>query len=106
MREAIHIGKATTLAGVSVDTIRFYQKLGLITSTSHSPGGYRLFDREQIHELKFVRAQELGFSLTEVKELLAFRAKASRLLRRAIHAQAQAGGLERLQAELAGALRN
>ena len=93
MREAIHIGKATTLAGVSVDTIRFYQKLGLITSTSHSPGGYRLFDREQIHELKFVRhAQELGFSLTEVKELLAFRAKASRLLRRAIHAQAQAGG--------------
>src|SRR5438876_11935231 len=93
MTEAVHIGKAAKLAGVSVDTIRFYQKLGLIKSASRSAGGYRLFVGEQICELKFVRhAQELGFSLTEVKELLAFRAKASRLFRRAIHSQAQPGG--------------
>src|SRR3989441_10197334 len=76
MTEAVHIGKAAKLAGVSVDTIRFYQKLGLIKSASRSAGGYRLFVGEQIHELKFVRhAQELGFSLTEVKELLALRQK-------------------------------
>src|SRR5439155_15146329 len=44
-------------------TVRFYQKLGLIKSASRSAGGYRLFDNEQIRELKFVRhAQELGFS--------------------------------------------
>jgi len=61
--EAIHIGKAATLTGVSVDTIRFYQKLGLIKCANRSAGGYRLFDGEQTRELKFVRpAQELGFS--------------------------------------------
>ena len=48
MREAIHIGKAATLAGVSVDTIRFYQKLGLIKSANRSAGGYRLFDGKRL----------------------------------------------------------
>jgi MerR family transcriptional regulator, copper efflux regulator len=57
-----------------VDTIRFYQRLGLIKSATRSAGGYRLFDGEQISDLKFVRhAQELGFSLNEIRELLALR---------------------------------
>jgi DNA-binding transcriptional MerR regulator len=73
---AVHIGKAASVAGVSVDTIRFYQKIGRIKSAGRSAGGYRLFDAEDIHDLTFVRhAQELGFSLTEVKELLALRQK-------------------------------
>jgi DNA-binding transcriptional MerR regulator len=72
--EAVHIGKAAKVAGVTVDTIRFYQRLGLIKSAGRSVGGYRLFDEEQIRDLTFVRhAQELGFSLTEIKELLALR---------------------------------
>src|SRR5713101_1015772 len=72
----VHIGKAAKLAGVSVDTIRFYQRLGLTQSTGRSTGGYRLFDGEQIRDLTFVRhAQELGFSLNEVKELLELRQK-------------------------------
>jgi len=76
MVEVVHIGKAAKLASVSVDTIRFYQKLGLIKSTGRSAGGYRLFDGEQIRDLTFVRhAQELGFSLTEVKELMPLRRK-------------------------------
>src|SRR6516162_5106860 len=76
MTEAVHIGKAATLAGVSVDTIRFYQKLGLILGGNRASSGYRLFDENQVHDLKFVRhAQELGFSLAEVKELLALRQK-------------------------------
>ena len=76
MMVAVHIGKAASVAGVSVDTIRFYQKIGLIKSAGRSAGGYRLFDGEDIHDLTFVRhAQELGFSLTEVKELLALRQK-------------------------------
>ena len=59
--EVVHIGKAAKLGGVSVDTIRFYQKLGLIKSADRTAGGYRLFDDEQIHDLTFVRhAQELG----------------------------------------------
>src|SRR6266852_239377 len=40
--EVVHIGKAAKLGGVSVDTIRFYQKLGLVKSASRSTGGYRL----------------------------------------------------------------
>jgi DNA-binding transcriptional MerR regulator len=72
----VHIGKAAKLAGVSVDTIRFYQRLGLIKSVGRSAGGYRLFNGEQIRDLTFVRhAQELGFSLTEVKELMPLRRK-------------------------------
>jgi DNA-binding transcriptional MerR regulator len=72
----VHIGEASKLAGVSVDTIRFYQRLGLIKSAGRSAGGYRLFDGEQIRDLTFVRhAQVLGFSLIEIKELLALRQK-------------------------------
>jgi DNA-binding transcriptional MerR regulator len=114
MAEAVHIGKAAELAGVSVDTIRFYQKLGLIGSPSRSAGGYRLFEGEQIHELKFVRhAQELGFSLTEVKELLALRQKhhacsevQTMLTRKLADVREKIKSLSRLEAELGGALRD
>jgi len=114
MAEAIHIGKAAKLAGVSVDTIRFYQKLGLIRSAGRSAGGYRLFDGEQIRDLTFVRhAQELGFSLNEVKELLALRQKhhacpevQSILKRKVGDLQGKINRLSRLEGELANALRN
>ncbi len=76
LAETVHIGKAARLAGISVDTVRFYQKLGLIKGSNRSARGYRLFNGEQIRDLKFVRhAQELGFSLTEIQELLALRQK-------------------------------
>jgi DNA-binding transcriptional MerR regulator len=114
MADAVQIGKAAELAGVSVDTIRFYQKLGLIGNPGRSAGGYRLFDGEQIHELKFVRhAQELGFSLTEIKELLALRQKhhacsevQSMLTHKLADVCEKMKGLARLEAELRGALRN
>lgn len=74
MEGTIHIGEAAKLAGVSVDTIRFYQKQGLIPATPRSAGGYRLFGEERIRDLAFVKhAQELGFSLNEIKELLSVR---------------------------------
>jgi MerR family mercuric resistance operon transcriptional regulator len=77
MAEAVHIGQAAKQSGMSVDTIRFYQKVGLIAATPRSTGGYRLFNGAQIRDLAFVRhAQELGFSLTEIKELLSLRQKA------------------------------
>ena len=61
MAECVHIGEAAKLAGVSVDTIRFYQKLGLTKSAGRTVGGFRLFDGGQIRDLKFVRRdQELG----------------------------------------------
>jgi MerR family mercuric resistance operon transcriptional regulator len=112
--EVVHIGKAAKLGGVSVDTIRFYQKLGLVKSASRSTGGYRLFDGEQIRDLKFVRhAQELGFSLAEVKELLALRTKhhacsevQSMLKCKLGNVREKIKSLARLERELGGALRN
>jgi DNA-binding transcriptional MerR regulator len=114
MGEAVHIGKAATLSGVSVDTIRFYQKLGLIKSAGRSAGGYRLFNGAQIRDLTFVRhAQELGFALTEVKELLALQQKhhvccevQSMLKRKVDDVREKINSLSRLEAELAEALRD
>ena len=114
MAEAVHIGKAATLAGVSVDTIRFYQKLRLIESASRSVGGYRLFDGEQIRAVTFVRhAQELGFSLTEIKELLALRRNnhacsdvQSMLKCKLMDVRGKIKNLVRLETELQEAMRN
>jgi|GEM_PF-815809 len=113
MAEVVHIGEAAKLVGISVDRIRFYQKLGLINSAGRSAGGYRLFDGEQIRDLTFVRhAQELGFSLTEVKELLALRQKhhvcsqvQCMLNHKLESVREKINGLSRLEAELAHALR-
>lgn len=114
MAETVHIGNAARLAGISVDTIRFYQKLGLINGASRSTGGYRLFSEEQIRDLMFVRhAQELGFSLTEIGELLALRQKhhacsdvQSMLKHKLAGVREKIKSLARLEAELTGALRN
>ena len=113
MAETVHIGKAAKVTGASVDTIRFCQKLGLIKSVARSAGGYRLFDGEQIRDLTFVRyAQELGFSLNEVKELMALRQKhhacsevQTMLKRKVGDVQEKIKSLSRLESELADALR-
>jgi DNA-binding transcriptional MerR regulator len=113
MAEAVQIGRAAELAGVSVDTLRFYQKLGLIQSKSRTAGGYRLFTGEQIHDLKFVRhAQELGFSLSEVKDLLALRKKShacsevqTMLKDKLADVREKIQSLTRIESELRGALR-
>ena len=97
-----------------MDTIRFYQKLGLMKNATRSAAGYRLFDGDQIRDLKFVRhAQELGFSLNEVRELLALRQKhhacsevQSMIERTLADVREKIKSLARLEAELGGALRN
>ena len=112
MTGSVHIGKAAKLAGLSVDTVRFYHKLGLLRNANRASSGYRLFDEDQIHDLKFVRhAQELGFSLSEVKELLALRQKPhacaevqSMLKNKLAGVRERAKSLSRLEAELQRAL--
>jgi DNA-binding transcriptional MerR regulator len=114
MAEAVHIGEAAKLAGVSVNTIRFYQKLRLIENATRSVGGYRLFGGAQIRALTFVRhAQELGFSLTEIKELLALRQSnhacsdvQSMLKRKLSEVRVKIESLVHLEAELQEAMRN
>lgn len=60
--------------GLSIDTIRFYEKERLLRHSTRTEGGFRLFDPSQIQALKFIRkSQELGFSLSEIRELLILR---------------------------------
>ena len=62
-------------AGVSRETVRYYEKRGLIPSPSRTAAGYRQYTEEYVERIRFVRrAQELGFTLQEINELLALRA--------------------------------
>ena len=58
-------------AGVSIDTVRYYEKNGLLAPTARLASGYRRYDEAQLRRLRFIReAQKLGFSLRDVRELL------------------------------------
>ena len=64
------IGKVAKAAGVGVETIRFYEKKGLIEQPP-SRGTYRTYPKTVVGRIRFVkRAQELGFTLAEIRELL------------------------------------
>ena len=70
MAQGIQIGKVAEQTRLSIDTIRFYQKIGLVKQPARSEGGFRLFTDVEIKDLLFIqKAQELGFSLTEIKQL-------------------------------------
>ena len=62
--------------GVNVETIRYYERQGLLPKPPRTPSGYRVFSDEAVARLRFIkRSQELGFSLKEVKELLTLRVR-------------------------------
>lgn len=66
------IGKLAQQVGLGVETLRYYERRGLIEPYRRSASGYRLYDADARRRLRFVRrAQTLGFSLNEVGELLA-----------------------------------
>jgi MerR family mercuric resistance operon transcriptional regulator len=68
------IGKIARRANVNVETIRFYERRGLLKAPPRTPSGYRLYPPDTVTRLRFIkRAQELGFSLDEIRELLALR---------------------------------
>jgi DNA-binding transcriptional MerR regulator len=65
------IGEAARQSGVPAPTIRFYEGRGLIAPASRSKSGYRIYTDRVVAELRFVqRAQSLGFSLDEVREVV------------------------------------
>ncbi len=69
------ISRAASRAGVSIETIRFYERKGLINQPPKPVSGYRTYPAETVCRIKFIRqAQELGFSLREIDELLALKA--------------------------------
>lgn len=65
------IGRIARLAAVGVDTIRFYERRGLLPKPLRTPAGYRLYTTETVDRLNFIRkAKSLGFSLEEISTLL------------------------------------
>lgn len=65
------IGQLAKQGGVNLETVRFYERRGLLPEPPRSPAGYRRYPSTAVQRLRFIkRAQELGFSLHEIKELL------------------------------------
>jgi MerR family copper efflux transcriptional regulator len=72
--QALTIGRAAREAGVNIETVRFYERRGLIEQPPKGEG-YRIYSSEQVARIRFVKeAQQIGFSLTEIGELLTLRA--------------------------------
>jgi len=68
------IGEVARRADVNKETVRYYEKRKLIPEPDRRRSGYRIFTQRHIDQIKFVkRAQELGFTLSEIKELLELR---------------------------------
>lgn len=72
------IGQVAKLSGLSVETIRYYEKEGLIEQPERKESGYRQYNGEIIDRLSFIlQAKELGFSLKEISELLSIKSDAN-----------------------------
>lgn len=68
------IGKLASLAKVSVDALRYYEREGLIAPIERSESGYRLYDQNSARRIRFIKqAQNCGFTLAEIGELLVLR---------------------------------
>lgn len=69
--EVLTIGRLASATHTNVETIRFYEKSGILPSPARTGGNYRSYDPEHLKRLSFIRrARDLGFSLGEVKALL------------------------------------
>ena len=66
------IGAAAAASGCHIETIRYYERVGLLPPPARTPGGYREYLPEEVERLRFItRGRELGFSLEEIRSLLA-----------------------------------
>lgn len=87
MHTNLTIGALARSEGLAAETLRYYERLGLIEPSGRTASNYRLYDMTAVRRLRFIRrAQALGFSLAEIGELLS------------MHAQPEAdmGGVKRL----------
>jgi MerR family transcriptional regulator, copper efflux regulator len=70
--ETLYIGELARRAGVSVETVRYYERRGLVAPPRRSASGYREYGPADVDRLRFIgRAKALGFTLTEIASLLA-----------------------------------
>ena len=97
--KSLTIGRLAKQAGVNLEKLRFYERRGLLPRPPRSPSGYRLFPADSARRIRFIRrAQELGFSLTEIGELLSLRVS-RRTTSAAIRAKAEAK-IEEIEAKM------
>src|SRR5215831_17051756 len=72
------IGEVAKLSGVGVETIRFYEREGVLPKPKRKASGYRQFDLETVRKIRFIRrVQDAGFSLKEAGELVSSKGVAS-----------------------------
>ena len=70
----MRIGELSKSTGFQVETLRYYEKEGLLTPVSRTASGYREYDNESLRQLRFIKqAKSVGFSLSEISELLTLR---------------------------------
>ncbi len=78
-RDHLTIGEVADQAGVNPQTLRYYERRGILGRARRTPAGYRVYAPDTVRVIRFIkRAQELGFTLDEIEELLAFRKVARR----------------------------
>jgi DNA-binding transcriptional MerR regulator len=71
MPKGMTIGKLATAADVSVDTIRYYERIDLIHPPRRTPSGYRMYEVDTLQQIRLIKFfQEMGFSLDEIRSLL------------------------------------
>ena len=71
MSSALRAGQVADAVGVNIETLRYYERRGIIAAPDRSPGGHRVYDEATVTILRVIKAaQRLGFSLDEVAELL------------------------------------
>jgi MerR family copper efflux transcriptional regulator len=95
------IGRLAKQAGVGIDTVRFYERAGLLPRPQRTASGYRKFSESDVRRLRFIRrSKDLGFTLEEIGELLALSGRGSKMgdVKRA--AQARLAQVEQKIAEL------
>jgi DNA-binding transcriptional MerR regulator len=108
-------GQLAERAQINLETVRFYEREGLLSPASRTASGYRKFSESSVARLAFVkRAKDLGFSLGEVRELLIFQdshtdacAEVRDLLKKKLGVvRNKKAELEKLESHLLSALRN
>src|SRR5258708_23261904 len=73
---SLRIGQGAAGASVNVQTVRYYERMGMLAVPRRTAGGYRQYDVEAVRRIRFIKhAQALGFSLKEVRDLLALRVR-------------------------------
>jgi MerR family transcriptional regulator, mercuric resistance operon regulatory protein len=111
---SLQIGQVAQKTGLSIDAIRFYEKAGLLVCPARTPGGYRLYQEKEVADLEFIqRAQQLGFSLNEIRELFSIQRHPHEvcthvrdlIAHKLDVVRAKIADLKSLEGELAGALR-